>query len=380
MCHPFSMVCTCIVLTLAVVALAGTMLILFYYAQGYIPNAQRNDITYGPGDTQTLFFSPIFCDGLTPDPNTMYPANKFDASTLYLLSEQPTLSEKTNIVFQDTITDKKGERNFHFYSDTVISFKACIDNITNATFYLIQGNSNYKEWDKRSPSSSVLRAVSLETPCNQGEHTFSFTVTEEDQYYFVFTNSEHVTSAVSVHYDIQRSVYAVDQRTVKTSCNFTSTPCSLSMPLMPTAPVLLVYGSPVDWGSDWENKVININCSIRIWIYVVLCIGGILVILACTMCICACCYCCRRWGDGDISTAPLLSRRTGTLYEKPGAEEMDDPSRDFQHNVNHSDPYITFRSSSKKNDSHLSPSYKKSLGDKFSLGSPTFETFAGNHN
>ena len=389
-----SVACTCSVVILGLLAVAGTMIVLSFYARGIMNSLQDKDVVFGPGDTQNMFFSPLFCEQLSPDADTLY-SSAFEPSYLYLLDRDPFLTGKSNITFQDefVIFDKQKLRTFHFYANSVIKFDACLDNATYAgagRFFLIRGKDVYEEWKQEGEElpPPFIDNFQVRTLCSAGKQSYNYTVTEEDQYYLMFVNDRHLSpypSDIVVDYDIQRTAYEFNDSSILDSCKFTTSPCSVRVPLRISASTLLAYGAPVDWEDDWRNRGINIRCAPRIWLYTLLSAVGVLAIIGVTFCLCATCCCCGMCfpQEEDEATRPLLGKHTADLYGKSSSSssnsEMTDPSRDTTAGTGaisaSSNPQVAFR---KPNSPYPPPSFKRS--DKFSLGSPTCETFASNNN
>lgn len=359
------------------------MVLLSYYADGELLPMDSQSVTYGPGDTQSVFFSPIFCQQLSPASGTLY-SSSYEPSQLYLLNTDPTLTGKANITFEDRVVvfDQHNQRNFHLYPNSVITFDICAKNDTYsgfASFYLLKGQKLYKEWVKQGVTTTPRYEEYLQVReiCSEGQQAFAHEVAEEEQYYLVVVNDKHIdpqTSEIIIRYEIQRTVYEFNQSSVAVSCNFSTSPCSIHIPFHPSITALLVYGAPLDWGGSWENKQISVNCGARVWLYAVMSVAGVLLIAAGTMCLCFSCCCCNRFisGDEEDMNKPLLNEHTAHMYDfRSTSSEMSNPTGDSyaRHKATPS-PQIAFRHTKSP---HPPPSFKAS--GKFSLGSPTCETF-----
>lgn len=373
------------------------MIIISYYAEGYFSPPNKDNVDYGPGDTQSLFFSSIFCEELSASKDTLY-SNSFLQSTLYLLSEPSTLTREVDVSFNDvfSIFDKVHQRDFHLFPGSVIAIEACADKSTYdgvGSFYLVKGKSTYEEWSDAGGKNDPKSVASLHiwNFCDEEPtKSISFTVIEEDQYYLMFINDRHMTPYISeiyTNYTIQRRVYDFNESSVINSCSFTTNPCALKMPFQHTTSVLLTYGKPLDWGDEWNNKAIDIMCIPRVWFYIILTATGILLLAASTFFGCVVCCCISRFLlKEDEAEAPLLNSRTGTLYDNsPPMKEMDDPSKYEQGRSGNqysktNDRYRTSLVGAKRPNivahrTHPPPSFKKSPGPRFAMGSPTYETF-----
>lgn len=382
MCHPATLIFTFILVSLSLFSLVSVLVLLSYYADGDLASTNSQSVTYGPGDMQNVFFSPLFCQQLSPNSATLY-SSDYKPSHLYLLNTDPTLTGTANISFQDRVVDftQHNQRNFHFYSNSVIAFDICANNDTYsgfASFYLIKGQKLYKKWVDQGESSApqYVEYLQVKKNCSEGKQAFVYTVREEDQYYLVVVNDKHVDAQLSeivVNYDIRRTVYQFNESSVAASCNFSTSPCSVSVPFQQTTAALLVYGAPLNWEDGWGNAPISVNCGMRIWLYALMSAGGVLLIVASTACICISCCCCSCFisaGDDEMNK-PLLNQRTANLYDfKSSSSEMSEPTRGDQHRASPSHPNIAFCHT---NSPYPPPSFKAS--GKFALGSPTYETF-----
>lgn len=382
MCHPATLICTFILVSLSLFSLVSVLVLLSYYANGDLMSANSRSVTYGPGDVQNVFFSPLFCQQLSPDSATLY-SSDYEPSHLYLLNTDPTLTGTANISFEDRVVDfsQHSQRNFHFYSNSLIAFEICANNDTYfgfASFYLIKGQKLYKKWVNAGESSvpQYVEYLQVKKVCSDGKQSFVYTVAEEDQYYLVVANDKHIDGQLSeivINYDIRRTVYQFNESSVVASCNFSTSPCSVRVPIQHTAAALLIYGAPLDWEDGWENSPISVDCGVRIWLYVLMSAAGVLLIIAGTVCLCiSCCCCCSRFiSAGDDMDKPLLNQRTANLYDfKSTSSEMSNPTKDDQRRASPSHPHIAFRHT---NSPYPPPSFKSS--GKFALGAPTYETF-----
>ena len=362
-------------------ALVAAMVLLSYYADGNFSRPDVTDVTFGPGETESVFVSPLLCDQLSPNPSTLYSSEYFH-SYLYILDRQPNLTGTANITFQDrfVIFDLNKERNFHFYADSVISFDVCADNSTYTglgVFYLIKGRKAYESWLELGEEkfSDYAEYLQVRHYCSEGRQSLRYNVTEEDQYYLIFVNDKHIDpypAMMVVDYDIKRTVYKIESGSVASSCHFGTVPCSVRVPLQESAAAVLVYGEPYNWGDSWENIPIEVQCSPRIWLYTLTSAGGVLLIITGMLCLCLSCCCCGRLlaGEKDESTTPLLRSslldERGTSSVGSSHHEMSDPSRDNSVQATPQPPRTGAVD-------HPPPSVKAS--DKFSMGTPTVDTF-----
>ncbi len=366
------------------------MIALSFYGDGNFNSQEKSNITFGPGDMQNLFLSRLLCEQLSPRTDSLY-SGDYLFSYLYILNEQPSLTGSANVSFQDeyVIFDQHKQRDFHFYSGTVIAFDACASNETYwgfGTFYLVKGLAAYDEWayseDEDSAPPLYEGYLQVANYCGNGQQPFSYNVTEEDQYYFIFINHKNINpypATIVVNYDIKRTLYKIESSSIIDSCRFSTMPCSVHVPFLTARAAVLVYGEPSNWEDKWENAVMDVQCSPRVWMYALTSAAGVLVIIMCMLCVCLSCCCCNRLlteekdeADTPLLRSTLLDEKSGSM--KGGSNEMNDPSRD--NSVNRSAPATPQYVGSAREDpgsSYPSPSFKKS--DKFSLGSATVETF-----
>ena len=379
---------TCIVfaIILAFLVIALVMIVMSYYARGSFISSQASNVDYGPGDTQNLFFSSLFCEELETDKNTLYPKG-FEESSLYLLKKTPSLSIEKQFSFSG-LFDETYKRNFHFYAGSKVTVDACTrstsDDRNFGSFYLIKGKSTYYDWlsGSEDANKNTVTFLHVTNVCSKdGVEQVKFTVREEDQYYLIFSSSNKSKSmaAISANVSVQRKLYSFDSSSVMEHCQFNTQSCSIKVPFQASTFVLLLYGEPLDWESNWSNSSITILCKARMWFYMLLVVLGTLLVAIVTVAGCVACYCCAGTNNKDETTTPLLSSRTGTLYSAavPVEKEMHNPSKYSQDVTGEAfksggTPVEVSRQSRVPLENYQPPSFRE---NSVGLGTPSFSTF-----
>ncbi len=380
---------TCIVffILVALLAVAVLMIILSYYATGYLNSPRSKNVDCGPGDTKKLFFSAIFCEELSTDSSSLYHEGYQDFG-LYLLNTPPSLSGSEEVKFGATII-KPYQRNFHLFKGSTVTVKACLeksDNYGIGNFYLVKGKSTWEDAYGSIDESTSVDFLTITSACYTDEQSESvtYTVVEEDQYFLYFFNGNNASgeaAAVTVKatINIQRMLYNFTERSVITSCKFNTEPCSLSLPFQTSTSVLLTYGRPDSWESSWSNSSISISCHPRFWFYAVLVLIGVLVIVLSTCAGCLACWCCSSsLYEKDAAEAPLLNARTGNLYSDtvPVSKEMHNPFKYGKDSRQEAASFGELPVSTTKSQvpvDYRPPSFKDdSYGE---MGTPSYNTF-----
>ena len=384
------MTCIILLIILALLGIVASMIIISYYAVGdFIPTLDKN-VDYGPGDTQSLFFSTIFCEELVANEDTLYNADYKD-SYLYLLSEPPSLSGKEEIVFGDSplVFDQPHERNFHLFPGSKISVEACAEQSEYSgfgSFYLVQGKANYSDWEEEGRKVNQIKYVAsmhLLNICNEdGMKKIEFTVTKEDQYYLLFVNDKisKQIAEISANFTIERNLYSFNESSIIKHCKFSTQSCSLKVPFQKSTSVLLAYGEPTDWEGKWSNKSIEVLCIPRVWFYTVLVALGVLLIVLATFFGCVTCWCCSHaLFKANEAEKPLLGAHTGTLYSEAveHQNEMSNPSKYVKDSKKDTSNYLVAPTSNSRRpralaEPHPPPSFRRTSVE---VGTPSCETF-----
>ena len=153
-------------------------------------NGSEND--YAPGDTRIVSYNPVFCQSLTLKDTSSTSAK------LYLLKEKPALTGHDNFTIAHRYTiDIEYEHHLYYYlyPGSNVSGTMCLIPGPTIKFYLIKGTKNFDRWRDNRRSSNALQHFDINTPCGSNR-TFAYSVTSEDQYYFVFYNPSYTASSV----------------------------------------------------------------------------------------------------------------------------------------------------------------------------------------
>ena len=134
---------------------------------------------------------------------------------------------------------------------------------------MVKGTSNYNNWVKTPSSQSAYGKFVLYVlnSCSDYNMTASLTFTSEDDYYFIFYNSNPTSANVQVAFSFYRTEYSPQTGGIISNCTATSlSSCSLDIPYNSDYKILLVTSSPSD--GDWGANVdITSSCAARAWVY-----------------------------------------------------------------------------------------------------------------
>ena len=332
---------------------------------------------YSPGDTRLLDYT-VFCQALTVEFSN--PSLNIGPSVLYVLNSLPTLTDTDCFSFcrKEVLNNSNEyyEWNLHFYSGSVVEVTGCTYGNGSAKYYLIKGNKGFDDWKLNSQSNSaIISSFKIDTTCTTGKYK----VKEEDQYFLVFQSVAPEAISLSMNITFIRKKYAVDEDQYHDKQYFdTSSFSSVQTPINRRSYVLLVYGNSSDSPEYWNTLQldVNVNCEPRIWFYVVVTVGPVVLTLLCLVCIlCCACYMRHRSKKKSAEDHPLLYKWDDTethngyyRYSEHTLSKRLDPLTELAIAVpDTSNPHIAqFKENFK------SPSFQDELVNS---GSPKFSTF-----
>ena len=269
----------------------------------YKDNNSNDDNYFAPGDTRILSFSSRFCEGLRLSGDR--------GATLYLLEKKPPLSGPDNIlkVQAPRVIDADSYRYLYYFlhRNSPVSLTYCLENdeFTALSFLLIKGKSNFDSWKEDGEGSHTVTNFDISNDCTGGKESFSYTVTSEDTYYFVFDNTD-LDSSVTIQAEIElnRTEYLPRNVSIRDSCSINGDSCSVSVPYNSDYVALLEVGS--DGIQPDDNVAFNWSCKARVWIYVLIVLLPLLfVVVALCVVLVVCVYCARkRSKNANYATLP----------------------------------------------------------------------------
>lgn len=329
---------------------------------------------YSPGDTRLLDYT-MFCEALTVG-YTNAPVN-IGPSVVYKLNSRPLLTDADYLNFSQTEVLNNSMRlyfwNLHFYENSTIEVVGCIDGNGTAQYYIIKGKKGFDDYKSTYQlNSAVVNSLRIETFSCAEE---MYTVREEEQYFFVFQLTEGETISLNLSIKFNRTKYSVENRDSPKHYFNASTPCTVQTPLNRGNYFLLVYGDSTESPENWSTFDLDtsVKCKARVWLYVVVSVGPVLVLLMCVVCV-VCCVCCvRRAKKRSPEGSPLLrnwDNETESInyYQYSDRSKRLDPLTELAiASPDHSNPHLAqFKEDLK------SPSFEDR---ELVFGSPKFSTF-----
>ena len=261
-------------------------------------NGSEND--YAPGDTRIVSYNPVFCQSLTLKDTSS------TSATLYLLKEKPALTGHDNFTIARQYTiDIEYEHHLYYYlyPGSNVSGTMCLIPGPTIKFYLIKGTKNFDRWRDNRRSSNALQHFDINAPCGTNR-TFAYSVTSEDQYYFVFYNPSYTASSVvDATLVFNRALYQItNQNDIVDSCRAgggSPSTCTLDIPLQSSYTALIIVDSST---ADVDDNVsIDTSCGSRVWMYVVITVVPVLFVVLCIV--------------GTVVTCVLVKRHRQKKYE-----------------------------------------------------------------
>lgn len=336
---------------------------------------------YGAGDTRIVEYSSVFCQSLEAVYNTR--DSTIGPSTLYVLSERPTLSDSES--FHLNISGNQSvQYGYHFYEGSRISVDICIneDNYTSPR-YLYLLNQNHSLSSSNSHSETVklsIKYLNITELCSNGRQRFNYSILTEGEYYLLIRGYSQDNITISANMLFVRTMYHIPDDTIINSCRLESvfgSICSVSIPLS-TNYGLLVYGNSSDSPDQWDKDIrIDITCSARVWLYAVIIVPSVLLLCVVVIVIVGCIFAKRRRSQGYRSElrAPLLRGK----WEKPSEKtRLSGPTEKRLMYDKLTEMAITADTDSNPHIVSANPNPPPSFSDRAmspTYGSPTFSTF-----
>ena len=237
--------------------------------------------------------------------------------------------------------------------------------------------AGFNNWRSNFESNpSVVDSFMLSSSCATAAYSF----TEEDQYFVVFQSIEPESdNSLNVHVNVtfHRTKYAVDRDQYVEKRHFNaSITSSVLTSFNGNTHILLVYGNSSESPEYWNNIQldVDVNCEPRIWFYVVITIGPVVVTLLCVVCItcCICCVCRSKKKSEDRS--PLLRD-----WDDPGTHHHS--YYQYSERSRRLDPLTELAIATPESSNPHIAQFKEDLkqpsfqDEQLSFGSPKFSTF-----
>ena len=247
---------------------------------------KATDLEYAPRDTRVIPFTRTFCQRLS----ITSPTNSHDYNpSLYLLSSPPKLIAHDTFAYSKDLTvnsvDDFDFNYYYLYPGSRINVSACLsdDSSSGVIFYIIKGHKNFKSWTKYESSSMYTwRKVIISDKCSSARNkTYTYDIKSEDYYFLVFDFP--ISGVVKIQTDFNCTRYSFSNESVLDSCTLRdSTHCSIGIPLSESGNTALLTVQPapghvIDWSDDGIS--LDINCSPRIWTYVIVFVVCVFVLL-----------------------------------------------------------------------------------------------------
>lgn len=290
---------------------------------------EHNNHIYAPVDTAIITFSHPFCEGLilkSPD------SEFFIEATLYLLKQIPTLGRLDEGTYYSEARLSQNYQYWHLflYPGSSVHYSACsVAAIAEppVLFYLVKGNRGYKEW-RSDHSTAYTHREEINAVCDTNDNaTFSYTVDDEDNYYFIFDSEAEPMTVTGITFNFSRVLYEVSSSSVVSECSIRlndSTSCQVPVSLSSEPVAMLELALLAPDSMEWDADVrVDVTCSARVWLYVVIAFSaiafvGLLVLVAVVVYLCFC-----RNKEGGSSTpdpptpdTPQRSEESRLISEK----------------------------------------------------------------
>ena len=299
--------CGCIpgcIIALIVIGFVSVFILIVGLVIGFsvrAENTPKSNIStnfYSPGDSRLLSFSSFFCESVS-----LVIESETVSASLLLINSTPPLTEQNNFTINSSSTLQKNNYHFwqyHLYPNSKISIDVCTDcSRVFLDIYVIKGNTNVNKWGDEPGENHAQLFQRVSTVCPMKE-SISYTITEEDEYYFIVHNS---FDQIELYYDVvlmfNRYEYKSQQgevnSTVKNYCAAASgETCNIEIPYGTGSQHALVTTSIPDNVNWSENVSLKTSCSRRHWAYAVVILVPLFVVavgIAITVSVICCFFC-----------------------------------------------------------------------------------------
>ena len=229
---------------------------------------------YGLTDNLIYPFKGDFCQDLRAT-STNVPNRGQTTASLSFLSSRPPLTnrESFSLSRSPSLDSFNNYRSWNFVlnAGSNSSFVVCYEDVEtryDVIFNLIRGVRNFQEWVKTVKSHHTIRSV----PLNEGCQTFTYNVTIDANYYFVFYLPSNRQTNLNISFEFDRTLYNLSSDLVVKNCSFPldgESSCSLGIPISSGYLTFVSFNTtlPVDYD---DGAYIHFTCTPRGWLYAVI--------------------------------------------------------------------------------------------------------------
>ncbi|KAL5473837.1 hypothetical protein EMCRGX_G028398 [Ephydatia muelleri] len=281
-----------VVLTCCCVLAAAIVLLVVPVTVTYKKNSTIISSTLSPSDARIVSVSSELCQGAKL--NSPSSLTTGVTASLYLLQTKPRLA-KDNFTLTYTkpklaLANSYEYLSFYLYPGTTYSLRACLGSGSSAVTYLvIKGTSTFNQWiDSGSSylaySNSALYLSALTSPCGVTNSSATLTFNSEDDYYFIFDNTNSASASVTYTVAFDRYEYVPSSGVIVDNCSTTlsATSCSLSFAYS-SGHAVLVQTSSSPIGDVGANVDISVTCEARTWVYAAIEVSMFIAVTLCAI-------------------------------------------------------------------------------------------------
>lgn len=303
----------------------------------YLTSTHSSPQKYSPTDTRIIPHSWLLCQDLQVSSDVTNSTAVYDIS-LYMLRSQPNLTGHETFSTRGVAVLKPGseyERSYYFYPGSHLTMSACIrsqnHNNHTATFYLIQGLENLKQWRKNPLSRYYKGSFEITATCNStvtsnaSNSTYKVSISTEGYHYLVFSGGK-ASIDLQVDLSVFRTQYEITNSSIIHSCSYQARKgarnnCSVGIPLSSAVAYVSIQPHKGQEVSYWDSELhIRTTCIARYWVYALGAVA-IAVLVAAVLNSVLCIYVCWRARDRKRMLKPL-----GVNYYDPTTPLMSESS------------------------------------------------------
>ncbi len=258
-------------------------------------DSDDDGLRYAPTDTRIISVNRILCG--TVNFQVGIASDIGYEVYLYSLVSPPQLTGDESFNQQPSLSDYTTYSSF-MPKGSNFSMLACL--LTNQqpyfTFYAIKGTQNYKNWEY--DLGSIYDTLMIETSCEAGNDTYSYSVTDDDFFYLVFKTGDFDSFSyndINITVNFHGRHYEIGNDTILDSCSLDSqdfySTCSVELPLSGSTTLLEVVPNNDSNILLSDSVTVNAFCGPRIWMYVLISLVILVVIVGFFVALTVCLYC-----------------------------------------------------------------------------------------
>jgi len=250
---------------------------------------------FSPNESRTIQYSSTFCDSISIQLQNSTSSSVYNG-TFSILSQPPELTGIDHIKFQGSPFFHYEDSTLHYWSfylneGSSITFSPCTEffSFSSFSYYIIRGQESFEEWIESSNSDVAVKHGAIFSTCSSSAVYIVYNVTSGDDYFIAFYLLDGEDGTLTIDFDIHSAKYIPVRNTTISSCAVGNSTCSIKIPSSYSIG-LLALSTTASVIADLSTRAdINISCSQKAWVYVIIAFALAMLVLLVTSLI-VCCF------------------------------------------------------------------------------------------